>query len=197
MEVDAVLEALVFEADEGDAGVFGAALGFEVFEEGGSVDSEGDVAESTFFGEFGLLHFFFQKDLLFCEGAIGSDGGFDFAEGEEGDAGIVFDSGAIAIEGSAGAGGEGASLINGLSEGGGNAVDEVVRIEGATDVNGSVGRSAGKTERGEEVFAGGLGSLRGSKEVSARGDEIGTPLYELGWETDGDFSREKGEVGGG
>lgn len=33
MKVDAVLEALVFEADERDAGVLGAALGFEVFEE--------------------------------------------------------------------------------------------------------------------------------------------------------------------
>ena len=99
VEVDAVLEALVFEADEGDAGVLGAALGFKVFEERGSIDAEGDVGEGAFFSEFGLFDFFFEEVLLLGEGAVGVDGGLDFKEGEEGRLGVVFDGGMVVGEG--------------------------------------------------------------------------------------------------
>lgn len=198
MEVDAVLESLVFEANEGDTGVFRAALSFEVFEEGGSsIDSQGDVGEGPIFSDLGLFDFFFEEDLLFSEGAVGGEGRFDFAEGEEGDAGVVFDAGAVLIEGGAGAGGEGTALVDCLGEGGGDAVDEEVGVESAADVVGSIGGSTGEAEGGEEVFTGGLGVLGGCDEVGAGGDEVGAPFDELGGETDGDFFREEGEVVGG
>ena len=43
MEIDAVLEAEITEPDEGGAGTLGTALSFEILEEGGTFDSEGDV----------------------------------------------------------------------------------------------------------------------------------------------------------
>ena len=80
-----------------------------------------------------------------------------------------------------------------MSERGGDAVDEVIGIEGAADVGGSIGPSAGEPERGKEVLSCGFGSLRGSEKVGARGDEIGASLDELGGEADRDFFGEKGE----
>jgi hypothetical protein len=74
MEIDAVLEAVVLKTNEGDAGVLGAALCFEVFEERGAIDAEGDVAEGAFLGEAGLLNFLFEEDLLFGEGEVGGEG---------------------------------------------------------------------------------------------------------------------------
>ena len=75
VEVDAVLESLIFEADEGNTGVFGAALSFEVFEEGSSsIDSQGDVGEGPVFSDLGLFDFFFEENLLLGEGAVGGEG---------------------------------------------------------------------------------------------------------------------------
>lgn len=85
-----------------------------------------------------MFDFLFEEDLLFGEGAVGGEGRFDFAEGEEGDAGVVFDAGAVLFKGGAGAGGEGSALVDGLGEGGGDAVDEVIGVEGAAEGVGSI-----------------------------------------------------------
>ena len=84
VEIDAVLEAEITEPDEGGAGTLGTALSFEILEEGGTFDSEGDVIQCSFFGEVGLFHFGFEEGFLLAKGVVGVDGGFDFAEGEEG-----------------------------------------------------------------------------------------------------------------
>ena len=67
MKIDPVLQAVVLEADQGNAGVLRAALGFEVFEEGCSLNPQRDVAQSSFFSQPGLFGLFFEEDLLLAQ----------------------------------------------------------------------------------------------------------------------------------
>ena len=197
VEVDAVLEALVFEADEGDAGGFGAALGFEVFEEGGPVEAQADIGESALNGELRLFDLLFEEAFLLGEGAVGFDGGLDFAKGEEGEADIVFDGGPILLESGAGAGGEGSALIDRLGERGSDAVNEEIGIEGAAEIGVTGGGSGGQTEVGKEVLAGRLGILGGGEKAGAGRLEVGPPFQEAGRKSNRDAVGKEGEFGGG
>lgn len=169
-------------------------MGFKVFEEGGAIDAEGDVREGPFFGELGLFYFFFEEDLLLAERAVGGEGGLDFTEGEEGDAGVVFDLGAVLVIGGTGASVESSALIDGLGKGCRDGVDEVIWIQDAAEGVGSIRGTAGEAEGGEEVFAGGLSVLGGGEKLGAGCDEIGASFDELGGKSDGDFVREVGEI---
>ena len=196
VEVEAVLDALVAEADESAAGIDGAALGFEDFEDAGAGDSEAEVAFGLFLGEGGLFDFLEEEALLLSEGAVGLEGGFDFAEGGQNGLDVVADGGAVAREGGPCFGAGGAAAVDGLAEGSGDRPCDESGVNGAMEEFGACIAGAGEADRREEILAGGVGGAGGGEDAGPSGGEVGPAGEEAGGQSNGDLRFEGGEIGG-
>ena len=70
MEVEAVLEALVSQADQGPAGIDGPALGFEYLQYTGAFDAKSEVPFGSGLSLSRLVHLDEKKALLLPQGAV-------------------------------------------------------------------------------------------------------------------------------
>ena len=116
MEIEAVLQSLVTQPDQGPPGIYGPALGFENFEDAGPFDAETEITFRSSLGLAGLIDLNEEKPFLLPERVVDLQGRFNFPERLEHTLSIIVNGGFIAVEGGSCLGAGGASLVDGLGQ---------------------------------------------------------------------------------
>ncbi len=163
VEVDAVLEALVAQADHAGAGVVGAALGLQ-HREDVRVDALGIVALGLLLRERRLFQLGGEKRFLFGERAVGGKRGLHFAEGDQGRLGILVEGCLIARQRRTRLGGNRAAFGEDLGETPGERGDEVVQIQQVRQAGRRGAAGAGDGKRRQQRLARGIRALGAGKQ---------------------------------
>lgn len=116
MEIEAVLQSLVTQPDQGAAGIYGPALRFENFEDTGPFDAETEITFRGGLGLAGLIDLDEEKPFLLPERVIDLQCRFNFSERLEHALRIIVYGGLVAVEGGSCLGAGGASPVDGLGQ---------------------------------------------------------------------------------
>jgi len=112
VEIETVLQSLITQPDQGAAGIYGPALGFENFKDTGPFDAETEITFCGGLGLAGLIHLDEEKPFLFPERVIDLQGRFNFPERLEHTLGIIVYGRSVAIESGPCLGARVASLVD-------------------------------------------------------------------------------------